>query len=36
MERTSVTYYKNSPLKQLVYTKYQIPTRLEQLLKLKI
>jgi len=35
-ERASVTYYKNTPFKQLVYTKRQIPTRLEQLLKLKI
>jgi len=35
-ERASVTYYKNTLFKQLVYTKYQISTRLEQLLKLKI
>ena len=35
-ERASVTYYKNILFKQLVYTKRWIPTRLEQLLKLKI
>ena len=35
-ERTSITYYKNTLLKQLIYTKYRIPVRLEQLLKLKI
>ena len=35
-ESASVTYYKNTLLKQLVYTKRQIPARLEQLLKLKI
>jgi len=35
-ERASVTYYKNTPFKQLVHTKRQIPTRPEQLLKLKI
>ena len=35
-ERASVTYYKNTLLKQLIYTKYRIPTYLKQLLKLKI
>ena len=35
-EHTSITYYKNTPLKQLIYAKYRIPTRPEQLLELKI
>ena len=35
-EHASITYYKNAPLKQLVYAKGRISTRLEQLLKLKI
>jgi len=32
VERASITYYKNTLFKQLVYTKRRIPTRLEQLL----
>jgi hypothetical protein len=35
-ERASITYYKNTLLKQLVYAKCRIPTHPEQLLKLKI
>ena len=35
-ECASVTYYKNTLLKQLIYAKYRIPACLEQLLKLKI
>jgi len=36
VEHARITYYKNTPLKQLVYAKGWIPARLKQLLKSKI